>query len=69
MTSLCGCVHTISTNKEKSNIHHLSRRVNKIALLLSHVSRTSKNLLKIEVGCSFSPFPLVDPAPLRFLKK
>ncbi|KAI8524773.1 hypothetical protein RHMOL_Rhmol13G0175100 [Rhododendron molle] len=32
MTSLCGGIHTISTNKREGNVHSLLRRVNKIAL-------------------------------------
>ncbi|KAI8535264.1 hypothetical protein RHMOL_Rhmol10G0160100 [Rhododendron molle] len=32
MTSLCGGVHTISTNKRESNVDPLLNRVNKIAL-------------------------------------
>ncbi|KAI8527945.1 hypothetical protein RHMOL_Rhmol12G0113400 [Rhododendron molle] len=32
MTSLCGEVYTISTNKREGNVHSLLRRVNKIAL-------------------------------------
>ncbi|KAI8555704.1 hypothetical protein RHMOL_Rhmol05G0195200 [Rhododendron molle] len=30
LTSLCGEIHTISTNKRKNNVHPLLRRVNKI---------------------------------------
>ncbi|KAI8539819.1 hypothetical protein RHMOL_Rhmol09G0212500 [Rhododendron molle] len=32
MTSLCGGIHTISTNRNESNVHSLLKRVNKIAL-------------------------------------
>ncbi|KAI8571314.1 hypothetical protein RHMOL_Rhmol01G0109900 [Rhododendron molle] len=33
MTSLCGGVHTISTNEKEDNVHPLLREVNKIALV------------------------------------
>ncbi|KAI8568022.1 hypothetical protein RHMOL_Rhmol02G0166400 [Rhododendron molle] len=38
MTSLCGRLYTISTNKREGNVHHLLRKVNKIALLLWYVN-------------------------------
>ncbi|KAI8558407.1 hypothetical protein RHMOL_Rhmol04G0089900 [Rhododendron molle] len=33
MTSLCGGIHVISTNKKKDNVHPLSKWVNKIAFV------------------------------------
>ncbi|KAI8543889.1 hypothetical protein RHMOL_Rhmol08G0253600 [Rhododendron molle] len=33
MTSLWGGVHTISINNRKGNVHHLLRKMNKIALI------------------------------------
>ncbi|KAI8564805.1 hypothetical protein RHMOL_Rhmol03G0210800 [Rhododendron molle] len=42
MTSLCGGVHTILTNKRKGNVHPLLKRMNKIALPLHQTLGGSK---------------------------
>ncbi|KAI8551153.1 hypothetical protein RHMOL_Rhmol06G0162900 [Rhododendron molle] len=42
MTSLCGKIHTISTNRKEGNVHPLLRRVNKIALQENSLVRTNQ---------------------------